>query len=212
LGGGRTGAAAAARVALVAAWPVVRVAWEGQQAEQGRQTLIEEVESAHLSSTTPGTPAPTSTRRGTTPVAVGVPAGEPFATVRIPRFGDDWQWPLLEGVSEDVITDGPGHYRGTPLPGARGNVGIAAHRAGHGNPFIDFDTLRPGDEVEITQGRTTWVYTLTTGPEIVPVDAMWVLDPTPGRTLTLTTCWPKYGSSERMYVHADLTDVRRDAG
>jgi sortase A len=198
-------AAAAASVALVASWPFVQMAWQGQQAEQGRRALIEQVEAA----TTRTAAAPTGPS-GTAPVAAGAPDGEPFATLRVARFGEDWEWPLLEGTSEEVLAAGPGHYAGTPLPGARGNVGIAAHRAGHGDPFIDFDDLRPGDEVEVTQGRTTWVYTLTTEPEIVPVDAMWVLDPTRSRTLTLTTCWPKYGSSERMYVHADLTDVRRD--
>ena len=36
---------------------------------------------------------------------------------------------------------------------------------------------------------------------------MWVLDPLPGRQLTLTTCWPKYGSAKRMFVRGTLVDV-----
>ena len=84
-----------------------------------------------------------------------------------------------------------------------GNTAFAAHRAGHGNPFIDFDLLRPGDLVLMAQGETEWRYRITTEPVIIEPHEAWVLDPwREGRTLTLTTCWPKYGSSHRMYVRA----------
>ena len=133
--------------------------------------------------------------------------GHALATMTVPRFGADWSWAVVEGTSEDQLALGPGHYTGTPLPGARGNVAIAGHRAGHGDPFIDFDTLRPGDVVRLEQGGTTWTYELTTDPEIIPISADQVLDPLRGRQLTLTTCWPKYGSSKRMFVRGELVDV-----
>jgi sortase A len=133
--------------------------------------------------------------------------GQPLATLTIPRFGDDWSWVVVEGTGEAELAQGPGHYPATPLPGERGNVGVAAHRAGHGDPFLDFDTLQVGDEVRFSRDGTTWVYTLTSAPEIVPASAVEVLDPTPGRQLTLTTCWPKWGSAKRMFVRAELTTV-----
>lgn len=142
------------------------------------------------------------------PVVAAADTGQPLATLTIPRFGDDWSWVMVEGTGDAELARGPGHYPGTPLPGARGNVGVAAHRAGHGDPFLDFDTLRVGDEVRFSRGGTTWTYTLTTAPEVVPASAVEVLDPTPGRQLTLTTCWPKWGSSKRMFVRAELTGVR----
>jgi sortase A len=145
------------------------------------------------------------------PVAAGVGTGEALAVMRVPRFGADWTWAVLEGSGEDVIADGPGHYSGTALPGETGNAAFAGHRAGHGSPFIDFDRLRPGDEVSFSQGGTTWVYVVDTRPEIVPIDSLWLLDPLPGRQLTLTTCWPKYGSSERMYVRGHLDRVETGA-
>jgi sortase A len=138
------------------------------------------------------------------PVARPVQVGHALVDMRIPRFGASWSWVASEGISQTVLADGPGHYPQTPLPGERGNVAFAGHRAGHGNPFIDFDRLRPGDEVDLRQGRTTWTYVLDTAPKIVPASASWVLDPLPGRRLTLTTCWPKYGSAKRMYVRAHL--------
>lgn len=141
------------------------------------------------------------------PVADPAPEGEPLAEMRIPRLGPDWSWVALEGTSPEVLAVGPGHYAGTPLPGERGNVAFAAHRAGHGDPFLEFDTLRAGDEVTFHQGGTRWTYRLTSEPEIVPATADWVLDPVPGRTLTLTTCWPRYGSSKRMFVRGELVSV-----
>ena len=141
------------------------------------------------------------------PQAQPVAIGEALATMRIPRFGADWKWTALEGVADDVIANGPGHYEGTALPGERGNAAFAAHRAGHGDPFIDFDLLRPGDRVLVSQGRTTWTYTITMTPRIIDIDDVWVLDRLRGRMLTLTTCWPKYGSARRMFVRARLTGV-----
>lgn len=145
------------------------------------------------------------------PVADSAATGEPLATMRVPRWGEDWEWAVVEGTDAEQLALGPGHYPRTPLPGARGNVALAGHRAGHGDPFIDFDLLRPGDEVLLTQGDTTWVYILETAPRIIEADAHHVLDPLPGRRLTLTTCWPRYGSSRRMVVTGTLREVLTDS-
>lgn len=142
---------------------------------------------------------------GPPPVATGVEEGKALAYIRIPRFGKQWVWTVVEGTSLEDLASGPGHFPSSPLPGAEGNVAIAAHRAGHGDPFIDFDTLEIGDEVTISQNGAAWTYRVTTEPEIVEPHEDWVLDVwAPGRTLTLTTCWPKYGSAKRMYVRAVL--------
>lgn len=141
------------------------------------------------------------------PRAVKVGNGDSLAVMRIPRFGADWRWVASEGVSANVLANGPGHYPHTALPGERGNSAFAAHRAGHGDPFIDFDLFQPGDQVVLQQGDTRWVYELDTAPRIIPVTASWVLAPSAGRNLTLTTCWPRYGSSKRMFVRGHLVKV-----
>lgn len=151
---------------------------------------------------------PTATPSDPIPTAVPVAVGKAFVTMSIPRFGKDWRWVALEGTSPAVLVDGPGHYRGTALPGDRGNAAFAAHRAGHGDPFIDFDLLKPGDRITFEQGDTRWVYVLDTKPRIIPISASWVLNRTPGRQLTLTTCWPRYGSSKRMFVRGHLDTSR----
>lgn len=175
---------------------------DGQQTAQAQAQLMGEVPDAAQGVVESGSP------RGRAadpfPTATPVGDGEALVAMRIPRFGDDWQWTAAEGTSPTVLESGPGHYEGTALPGERGNTAFAAHRAGHGNPFIEFDALRAGDHVLLTQGETTWDYVIDHEPRIIPVAASWVLAPTAERSLTLTTCWPRYGSTKRMYVRAHL--------
>lgn len=145
---------------------------------------------------------------GPPPLAAPVEEGEALAYMTIPRFGKDWLWTTLEGTSMDVINKGPGHFTETALPGGRGNSAFAAHRATHGDPFIDFDLLRVGDTVTLAQDGAEWTYTLTMEPRIIEPHEDWVVKPMKhGHWLTLITCWPKYGSEKRMYIRAELTGI-----
>lgn len=142
---------------------------------------------------------------GPPPVASPVANDEALMHMEIPRFGSDWFWTVLEGTDLSVLDRGPGHFTGTELPGEEGNSAYAAHRASHGDPFLDFETLRIGDEIIVSQSGAKWVYEITTVPTVVSEDALWILDDfADGKWLTLTTCWPKYGSEKRMYVRAEL--------
>jgi sortase A len=189
------------------AFLLLRPVADAQQTARAQVRLAEQL---------PGGPAPAAPAGKPTavPVAGSAGTGDALFNMRVPRFGTDWSWVVVQGTGLAQIALGPGHYRGTPLPGARGNVAVAGHRAGHGSPFLAFDTLRSGDDIVLAQRGVRWTYRLTMSPRIIPVDATWVLAPTRGRELTLTTCWPRYGSSKRMYVRADLARVegRRGAG
>ncbi len=155
-------------------------------------------------------PADDRAALGKAAVARPVAPGDALAVIRIPRFGASWSWVAVEGTSADDLAAGPGHYTGTPLPGQRGNVAFAAHRAGYGDPFIDFDRLRPGDQVIFSQRGATWVYRIDIEPRIIPITAVWVLKSLPGHQLTMTTCWPRYGSAKRIYVRAHLVRTITD--
>ena len=146
--------------------------------------------------------------KGKPPVAAPAKGpGSALAYIQVPRFGEDWLWTVVEGTADEDLARGPGHYSDTPLPGAKGNFAVAAHRAGHGDPFIDFDKLEIGDTVTLRQGGAWWTYTIFRGPEIIEPTIHWVLrQPSYRRVLTLTTCWPKYGNEKRMFVRAELTD------
>lgn len=88
------------------------------------------------------------------------PAGQPELRMYIPALGSDWIRTVLEGVDQDVLAKGPGHYPGAALPGSVGNVAIAGHRVGHGAPFDAAGDLRSCDAI-VLETRTTWfVYRL----------------------------------------------------
>ena len=159
---------------------------------------------------------------------VAPPVGEPVAVVHIPRLGEDYQRVVLEGTDEDELSQGPGHYVGTALPGQQGNVALAGHRVGKGSPFLDADKLLPGDPIVVETASSWYVYRVlgtpgTTdygvdangvpGQQIVTPDQVDVIAPVPGGDagaapagayLTLTTCHPKYSARQRLIVHAVL--------
>ena len=110
-------------------------------------------------------------------------AGAPVARVMSPKIGLDAI--VLEGVSDDELNGGPGHFPGSALPGEKGNAVVSAHRDRH---FNHLGELQLGDTVvtETETRRTTWV---VTNRRIIDKDAP-ALFRTPDATLTLTTCWP----------------------
>lgn len=115
---------------------------------------------------------------------------------------------VVDGVSYEDLTKGPGHYPGTELPGRAGNFAVAGHRTTYDAPFYDLNELRRGDEIHVTD-RTgaEHVYEFVER-RIVEPTAGWVLrdDPleTGEPTLTLTTCHPRFSAAQRMIVFAEL--------
>ena len=167
-----------------------------------------------------GTPHGDSTRgssAGTSVPTFGPPLdasqlqdGSVLGIVRIPRLGGPtWAKPLYQGAGLDVIAKGLGHYDTTQLPGQVGNVAIAGHRTTHGNPFIDIDAIQTGD-VMIIETREAWFVYRAVRHEIVEPTRIEVLAPVPGQPgvtpteawFTLTSCNPRYGSTERYIVFA----------
>jgi sortase A len=186
---------------ILLVWQLVQPSVSAHRTEKAQAALAAEVPVG----------AERLTRTGP-PVSRGVDEGAAWAALSIPRFGEGWRWIVVEGTGTEELESGPGHYVGTPQLGARGNTAIAAHRAGHGDPFLEFDTLRSGDVVVVQQGDVRWTYRLDVAPTIVMPEDTWVLDPSPTRRLTLTTCWPRYGSAKRMYVSGGLTEVAERNG
>ncbi|CAN5879573.1 class E sortase [soil metagenome] len=146
-----------------------------------------------------------------------LPMGEGFAFIRIPAFGLYYVRVVLEGTDEDKLTEGPGHYPDSALPGGVGNFAMAGHRVGKGSPFLDLDQLGPGDAIIIETAAQWYVYRVLgdgviPGQQIVSPDRVEVVAPVPGAPadlptralLTLTTCHPKFSAAQRLIVHAEL--------
>ena len=146
------------------------------------------------------------------------------ALIRIPRFGKKYVMPVQAGVSESVLAEGYGHFKGTADPGQVGNFAVAAHRVTHGEPLRDMPKLRPGDRVIVETKDATYTYRLDTDPNdlIVTFKDVWVIDPLPKnpdggvqpaqrpgqRLLSLTTCAELFHTDNRMIAFGHLVGTQ----
>jgi sortase A len=140
-----------------------------------------------------------------------------FALAYIPRLKDKvWELPISKGVDSEDLISGLGYYPDTALPGAKGNFALAGHRATYGEPFANIDQLKQDDEVIIQTADNWYVYKLILD-ELVEPDETWVLEENPGgivnktgieAMITLTTCHPRWGSTQRWVWWGVLTEVR----
>jgi sortase A len=125
--------------------------------------------------------------------------GQAVGIIRIPEIGLDMA--VVEGVAPDDLKKGPGHYPGTPLPGAEGNVGIAGHRTTYARPFWALDRLETGDRIYVDTRRGRFIYQVEWIRVVAPQQVE-VLDATSDASLTLTTCHPKFSAAQRLVVRA----------
>lgn len=171
-------------------------------------TTTTETTTTTTSTSSPGSDTVATLPPVTAPAQPAPAEGDPVGQIKIAKIGLDAI--VVEGVSDDDLKTGPGHYPSTPLPGQKGNAGIAGHRTTYGAPFSSIDELDPGDEITITTIQGTFTYTVMrqddgSGHIIVSPDQTDVLNEVPGKnTLTLTACHPKYSASQRIIVFAEL--------
>lgn len=130
------------------------------------------------------------------------PTGAPIGFLSIPRIGMNGD-AIVQGVGDDQLRQGPGHYPGTPLPGQAGNAAIAGHRTTYAAPFYNLDQLQAGDAIIVQTLQGTFHYAVAQTLLVAPTDST-VLDPTTQPELTLTTCNPRYSATQRLVVVALL--------
>jgi len=93
---------------------------------------------------------------------------------------------VVQGDAPDILQRAVGHLAETALPGETGNVVLAAHRDTFFRPL---KRIRVGDTITVRTVKGRFEYVVeSTG--VVSPDAIEVLQPTGGRTLTLITCFP----------------------
>ncbi|MFJ3182530.1 sortase [Streptomyces sp. NPDC086796] len=147
-------------------------------------------------------------------------AGAIHEVLRIPALGANWSQPVYEGVDDEQLRAGIGHFPTTEQPGQIGNFVLAGHRSGVASPaFRDIDRIKTGAAVTVTTAqRVTYTYTVirvrTVAPDDVNVIAQVPDHPTATPTkakLTLVTCWPSDGHAKRVVVEADLASAKGGA-
>jgi sortase A len=149
-----------------------------------------------------GTTGVRTTRAGVTgsqlrPDRIRPVTGQPFALIRVPAFGRDWQFAIVEGTALSQLALGPGHVRGTGLPGQPGNFVVAAHDVTAGNPFLHLRALRYPDKVYVYTRSRVYEYAVRS-ERITRYTNVGVEYPVPGHPgvvprrslITLITCTP----------------------
>ena len=127
--------------------------------------------------------------------------GGAIGVIDIPSIGVNKA--VVQGVGEANLAEGPGHYPGTPMPGERGNVGIAGHRTTFGGPFYRLNYLKPGNLIFLTTSAGTFRYLVQRSLVVKPTDTS-VVGPSNANILTLTTCTPLFSAADRLVVVASL--------
>lgn len=144
-------------------------------------------------------------------------AGEAFAILSVPKWGDRYAVPVIEGVDPDQLRRGVGAYPSSVRPGQVGNLAIAGYRTTYAAPFGKLLELDKGDEVVIETREAVYTYVIDVPARDVTVRAgdKWVLDPVPGTedeptrpTLTLTTSQDLVQSSDRSVAFGHLGSTR----
>jgi sortase A len=144
--------------------------------------------------------------------------GKGFAFLHIPRLGRKFSKPVVQGVSLPDLSRGVGHYPSTALPGEVGNFAVAGHRATNGEPFAHLDLVKVGDSL-VVETRVTWFVYVVDKVQIVQPTDVWVIEPVPGKPkeqptrqlITLTTCNPRWASTQRLIVFGHLTATQPTA-
>jgi sortase A len=131
--------------------------------------------------------------------------GQPLGRIRMRRIGVNAV--VVAGTDTAALRRGPGHYPGTPLPGARGTVAIAGHRTTYGAWFRRLDKLSPGDRVEVAMPYGRFTYSVERR-RIVPPTATWVTRRVGYDRLVLSACHPLYSAAKRIVVFARLVSTK----
>jgi sortase A len=129
--------------------------------------------------------------------------GDAYAVILIPSI--DLDMVVVQGTDYESLKKGPGHYLDTADPwDGTGRVGIAGHRTTYLHPFFDLDKVQVGDTISLLTRYGRYDYRVAANFVLPEETAGKVLAQTSDSTLVLTTCNPKYASSQRLIVEADL--------
>jgi sortase A len=131
--------------------------------------------------------------------------GRALGRLKIPRI--DLNAVFVQGTRWGPdLSQGPGHYPQTSLPGVGRTMAIAAHRTTFGAWFRHIDSLKAGDRVWLRLPYATFYYRVFKHRIVKSGD--WSIIRDRGfDTLVLSACHPLYSASHRWIVFASLVRV-----
>ena len=93
---------------------------------------------------------------------------------------------IRDGVDGETLRRAVGRVPNSARPGEKGNLVLAAHRQ---QQFRGLRHVRPGDRIRLTTPRGRFEYEVERAWVVEPQEVS-VMDATPGRQITLLTCYP----------------------
>jgi sortase A len=199
-------------LALFIAW---QLWWTNVQADASQRVVVADFARTFKGSGAPAAPLgadPADAGYGPVIVSPEPAPGGNIGVIYIPRFGTDYFRPVMQGTTPAVLDSlGIGHYEGTAMPGAVGNFAVAGHRQTHGAVLDAVDSLVPGDRIYVQTREGYYIYVFRNS-EIVLPSMTEVLLPVPNNAaatptegyLTMTSCNPRFGSTERFVAYSIL--------
>jgi sortase A len=131
--------------------------------------------------------------------------GKALGRLTVPRLG--LKTVFVQGTRWGPdLSQGPGHYPQTSLPGVGRTMAIAGHRTTFGAPFRHIDSLRRGDSITVALPYATFDYKVFEH-EIVDNGDWSIIRDRGFDTLVLTACHPLYSAAQRWVVYARLVQV-----
>ncbi|MDP9225527.1 MAG: sortase [Actinomycetota bacterium] len=146
--------------------------------------------------------------------------GDAAFRLKIPSINVNFM--VIEGVSEQDLRRGPGHYPSCrpgfppPLctrfrevwPGETGRIIISGHRTTYLHPFYNLDRMKPGDKIVLETKWGSFIYSLDYERAVAPDTTSIVVPKQSIYQLVLTTCNPKYSASQRLVAFAHLEGTK----
>jgi sortase A len=128
------------------------------------------------------------------------PPGHALARLWIPAIHA--KYTVIEGTSTNDLTKGPGHYRGTMLPGLPGAFAIAGHRTTFLAPFRNLNKLHHGSRIVISMPYGRFEYRVTSSYTTTPNNVTSIVHRGGHARLVLTACDPPGSAAKRLVVTA----------
>jgi sortase A len=159
-----------------------------------------------LQATTPKAPKETALHRmrreATALYGAGRADGSAMGSIDIPKIG--LRTVFVENTDHPALKKGPGHYKGTVLPGMVGTVGLAGHRTTYGAPFKRVNELKAGSTIIVNMPYGKFTYKVMGWHITTPSDASSLVSHAGQHRLVLTACNPLYSAAQRIVVTAKL--------
>jgi sortase A len=131
--------------------------------------------------------------------------GKALGRLTVPRLG--LKTVFVQGTRWGPdLSQGPGHYPQSSLPGVGRTMAIAGHRTTFGAPFRHIDSLRSGDSITVALPYATFHYRVFEH-EIVDNEDWSIIRDRGFDTLVLSACHPLYSAAKRWVVFARLFQV-----